>query len=228
MECAVDIGKSDQQPRVVYFLSTFSGTHYLTLRHHGAHRPPFLGGKNSTRSETHGTGTSDFGRPHLSTLCDNAETSFANMPRIFNHPFIESSERKNIYDGVVKLEGKDTATLKPPAFQHSHFISFPKLARDESPRLQVVGERSGCPLDSLVSQECWIAAWPRQVTPFRASHHLPSRRDPSHVFEGRHPRQPFSNSLGLLGNDLFSNLARRYIVSAYDRLDIKLRQSIPS
>jgi hypothetical protein len=36
--------------------------------------------------------------------------------KIFNHSFVESSERKNIYDGVVKLDAKGAATVKLPAW----------------------------------------------------------------------------------------------------------------
>ncbi|MGA8876364.1 MAG: hypothetical protein WCC25_07270 [Candidatus Korobacteraceae bacterium] len=36
--------------------------------------------------------------------------------KILNHSFVESSERKNIYDGVVKLDAKGTARVKLPAW----------------------------------------------------------------------------------------------------------------
>jgi hypothetical protein len=36
--------------------------------------------------------------------------------KVFNHSFVESSERKNIYDGVVKLDATGAATVKLPAW----------------------------------------------------------------------------------------------------------------
>ncbi len=36
--------------------------------------------------------------------------------KVFSHSFVESSERKNIYDGVVKLDAKGQATVKLPSW----------------------------------------------------------------------------------------------------------------
>jgi hypothetical protein len=60
-----------------------------------------------------------------------------------------------------------------------------------------------------------------------APHYLPSRCDPAQVFEGWQPRPSFSDRLWLVRDDLFGNLSRCHIVSAYDRLYVKLRKPIP-
>lgn len=44
--------------------------------------------------------------------------------KIFNHSFVESSERKNIYDGVVKLDAKGAAIVKLPAWLEAVNGSF--------------------------------------------------------------------------------------------------------
>lgn len=44
--------------------------------------------------------------------------------KVFNHSFVESSERKNIYDGVVKLDAKGAAMVKLPAWLEAVNGSF--------------------------------------------------------------------------------------------------------